>query len=46
MVAIGEPHVRDAASIATRRQFMTWTTPEIIEVCVGMEITAYEAAEI
>jgi len=24
---------------------MAWTTPEIVEVCVGMEITAYESAE-
>ncbi|ARN83394.1 pyrroloquinoline quinone precursor peptide PqqA [Methylocystis bryophila] len=25
---------------------MTWTHPEIIEICVGMEITSYESAEI
>ena len=25
---------------------MAWTTPTIVEVCVGMEITAYESAEI
>ncbi len=25
---------------------MAWTTPTIVEVCVGMEITAYELAEI
>jgi len=25
---------------------MAWTTPEIVEVCVGMEITSYESAEI
>jgi coenzyme PQQ precursor peptide PqqA len=25
---------------------MTWTTPEICEVCVGMEVTSYESAEI
>jgi len=25
---------------------MTWTTPTVEEVCVGMEITSYESAEI
>jgi len=24
---------------------MAWTTPVIVEVCVGMEITSYESAE-
>jgi coenzyme PQQ precursor peptide PqqA len=25
---------------------MTWSNPLIVEVCVGMEITSYESAEI
>ncbi|MBI1869023.1 MAG: pyrroloquinoline quinone precursor peptide PqqA [Methylocystis sp.] len=25
---------------------MAWTTPTIVEVCVGMEITSYLSAEI
>jgi coenzyme PQQ precursor peptide PqqA len=25
---------------------MSWTTPEVCEVCVGMEVTSYESAEI
>ncbi len=25
---------------------MAWTTPEVTEVCVGMEVTSYESAEI
>lgn len=25
---------------------MKWTKPEIREVCVGMEVTSYESAEI
>jgi coenzyme PQQ precursor peptide PqqA len=25
---------------------MAWTTPVIVEVCVGMEITSYSSAEI
>ncbi len=28
------------------RNLMAWTTPTIVEVCVGMEINAYELAEI
>ncbi|WP_408631789.1 pyrroloquinoline quinone precursor peptide PqqA [Methylocystis borbori] len=29
-----------------RRNAMAWTTPVIVEVCVGMEVTSYESAEI
>jgi len=25
---------------------MTWTTPEITEICIGMEVTSYLSAEI
>ncbi|WP_081433833.1 pyrroloquinoline quinone precursor peptide PqqA [Beijerinckia indica] len=25
---------------------MTWTTPTVIEVCIGMEVTSYASAEI
>ncbi|MGD9544885.1 MAG: pyrroloquinoline quinone precursor peptide PqqA [Methylocystis sp.] len=25
---------------------MAWTQPTIVEICVGMEITSYESAEI
>ncbi|MCC3247160.1 pyrroloquinoline quinone precursor peptide PqqA [Methylocystis sp. WRRC1] len=25
---------------------MAWTTPVIVEVCVGMEVTSYSSAEI
>ncbi|RYC29583.1 pyrroloquinoline quinone precursor peptide PqqA [Lichenibacterium minor] len=25
---------------------MTWTTPVIEEVCLGMEVTSYESAEV
>ncbi|MBV1707630.1 MAG: pyrroloquinoline quinone precursor peptide PqqA [Hyphomicrobiales bacterium] len=25
---------------------MAWTTPEVTEVCVGMEVTSYESAEL
>jgi len=39
------------AALALRRSIirspsMTWTCPEISEICVGMEITSYESAEI
>ncbi len=33
-------------SITFRRTTMTWTTPLIEEVCLGMEVTSYESAEI
>ncbi len=32
--------------VPKRNVSMTWTCPEIIEICVGMEITSYESAEI
>ena len=25
---------------------MAWTTPEVVEVCVGMEVTSYSSAEV
>ena len=25
---------------------MAWTTPELTEICVGMEVTSYELADI
>jgi coenzyme PQQ precursor peptide PqqA len=27
-------------------EIMAWTTPIVAEVCVGMEVTSYESAEI
>ncbi len=30
----------------TGGKLMAWTTPVIVEVCVGMEITSYSSAEI
>jgi coenzyme PQQ precursor peptide PqqA len=32
--------------LLTEETNMAWTTPVIVEVCVGMEITSYESAEI
>jgi coenzyme PQQ precursor peptide PqqA len=29
-----------------RRNIMAWTAPVVQEVCVGMEVTSYESAEI
>jgi len=31
---------------ARKETAMAWTTPEISEVCVGMEVTSYASAEI
>jgi coenzyme PQQ precursor peptide PqqA len=41
------PKGRAFRADAIRRKLgMTWTCPEITEICVGMEITAYESAKI
>ena len=48
---------RNPASLATYKQeaainvsnggnTMAWSTPVIVEVCVGMEVTSYASAEI
>jgi coenzyme PQQ precursor peptide PqqA len=42
---------RDATiSLLTAEEFgrnvMAWTTPIIVEICAGFEVTAYAAAEI
>jgi coenzyme PQQ precursor peptide PqqA len=37
---------RERPSTLTEETKMAWTTPEIVEVCVGMEITSYSSAEI
>jgi coenzyme PQQ precursor peptide PqqA len=29
-----------------RERNMSWTTPVIVEVCIGMEVTSYVSAEI
>ena len=33
-------------STGQRRNRMTWSTPIVEEVCLGMEVTSYESAEI
>lgn len=43
---IDEPRCLVRSLVSKRSLTMTWTTPAITEICVGMEITAYEAAEI
>jgi coenzyme PQQ precursor peptide PqqA len=30
----------------SRERDMSWTTPVIVEVCIGMEVTSYVSAEI
>jgi coenzyme PQQ precursor peptide PqqA len=30
----------------SRERNMSWTTPVIVEVCIGMEVTSYVSAEI
>jgi coenzyme PQQ precursor peptide PqqA len=36
----------DSMNCQSEEQAMTWTTPQISEVCIGMEVTSYESAEI
>jgi coenzyme PQQ precursor peptide PqqA len=33
-------------SIKSRRDTMKWAAPIVSEICVGMEVTSYESAEI
>ena len=33
------------ATIQTREEAMTWTTPTLIEICIGLEINGYLPAE-
>ncbi|WP_210210479.1 pyrroloquinoline quinone precursor peptide PqqA [Methylocystis hirsuta] len=37
---------RQSRKSSNTEEKMAWTTPVIVEVCVGMEITSYESAEI
>lgn len=30
----------------SRERNMSWTTPVIVEVCIGMEVTGYVSAEL
>jgi coenzyme PQQ precursor peptide PqqA len=32
---------RSAAARNRRKELMTWATPQIVEICVGMEINDY-----
>jgi coenzyme PQQ precursor peptide PqqA len=43
---LADEKVRREAYAKQLEEPMAWTTPTIVEVCVGMEITAYESAEI
>ena len=38
------PHQRDPQT-RRRNDAMAWSTPEVREVCVGMEVTSYLSAE-
>ncbi|MGI6246525.1 MAG: pyrroloquinoline quinone precursor peptide PqqA [Pseudochelatococcus sp.] len=39
---VGEKHKPST----TRRKNMTWNTPYIVEICVGLEVNAYFPADI
>jgi len=38
---VGDAHIMCAA----RRPLMTWTTPVLVEICLGLEISGYLPAE-
>jgi coenzyme PQQ precursor peptide PqqA len=31
--------------VPLRREPMSWTTPVVVEICAGLEVTAYVSAE-
>jgi coenzyme PQQ precursor peptide PqqA len=35
----------DAAKNRLRRKIMAWTTPTLVEICIGLEINGYLPAE-
>jgi coenzyme PQQ precursor peptide PqqA len=35
-----------AQLIRSRERNMSWTTPIVVEVCIGMEVTTYVSAEL
>jgi coenzyme PQQ precursor peptide PqqA len=42
----GKVALRLRAALGWRIADMTWTTPIITEICIGMEVTSYLSAEI
>jgi coenzyme PQQ precursor peptide PqqA len=32
--------------VFSQEPFMAWNTPELVEICIGMEINAYAPAEL
>jgi len=42
----GWPWTSFEALIRPQEDSMAWSTPEIVEVCVGMEVTSYVSAEL
>jgi coenzyme PQQ precursor peptide PqqA len=38
---------REGRLVEMQREWnMAWSTPEVVEVCVGMEVTSYSSAEV
>lgn len=42
----GPSRLMHTAAIKKGDALMAWTSPRIIEICVGMEITSYQSAEV
>jgi coenzyme PQQ precursor peptide PqqA len=41
------PYRAAASRLVTSREMnMAWTTPVVVELCLGMEVTSYESASL
>jgi coenzyme PQQ precursor peptide PqqA len=38
-------HVNKYPNIGQRKTIMAWTTPTLVEICIGLEINGYLPAE-
>jgi coenzyme PQQ precursor peptide PqqA len=37
--------LRENERKSSKEQMMTWTTPQLVEIPVGMEVTSYQSAQ-
>ena len=44
--AVAKPGCFDVACRHFRELKMAWTTPVVVELCLGMEVTSYESASL
>jgi coenzyme PQQ precursor peptide PqqA len=46
MMAAGAPAAHRKERMCGRNATMAWTTPTLVEICIGLEINGYLPAEI